>query len=292
MARLIGAQRMVLQAIVDLPKDAAGYVKDSQLAENTKIAISDVRDWIETLEGEGYVEVARTGAGLSASITAQGKLVLRQFQPFGTTPPPASQTSPSQAPLAGPAQPQTDIQPAQPSAARSVAGQGDGPSQKVSPAATSITASTTSTPKTPVEVFFSYSHKDKQLRDDLEEHLALLRRQGVVSGWHDREILPGQEWAAKIDEHLESARLILLLISPSFLASDYCYDIEMKRAMERHEKGEAVVIPVIVRPCDWKSGPFAKLAALPANWVAVTSWANKDEAWTDVAQGIRRAIRF
>ena len=85
MAKLIGAQRMVLQAILDLPKDSYGYVPDYQIAESTQIAIADVRDWIETLADEGYVEVAHTGVGLSASITAQGKLILRQFQPFGTT---------------------------------------------------------------------------------------------------------------------------------------------------------------------------------------------------------------
>jgi hypothetical protein len=145
-------------------------------------------------------------------------------------------------------------------------------------------------PRQPVGLFYSYSHKDEPLRDELEEALALLKRQGLISGWHDRQILAGQEWADKIDEHLESARVVLLLVSPSFLASDYCYDIEMKRALERHEKGEAVVIPVIVRPCDWKTGPFARLAALPSDWRAVTSWANKDKAWTDDARGIRRAV--
>src|SRR5262249_13065821 len=82
MAKLIGAQRMVLQAILDLPKDDAGYITDSQIAQATQIAITDVRDWIETLEGEGYVEIARTRAGLSVSLTAHGKLILRQFQPF------------------------------------------------------------------------------------------------------------------------------------------------------------------------------------------------------------------
>jgi hypothetical protein len=139
-------------------------------------------------------------------------------------------------------------------------------------------------------LFYSYSHKDKEWRDELEEHLSLLRRQGVISAWHDRQIVPGQEWANKIDEQLELAQVILLLVSPSFLASDYCYDIELKRALERHEQRGAVVIPVIVRPCDWKIGAFAKLAALPSNWKSVTSWPNKDEAWTDVAVGVRRAV--
>ena len=102
--------------------------------------------------------------------------------------------------------------------------------------------------------------------------------------------MAGQQWADQISEHLESARIILLLVSSSFLASDYCYGKEMGRALEKHEAGEATVIPVIVRPCDWHGAPFGKLQSLPRDGKAVTSWANKDEAWTDVAKGIRRAV--
>ena len=143
--------------------------------------------------------------------------------------------------------------------------------------------SATNQTKAPVEVFYSYSHKDEAIREELEEALTLLRRQGHIAGWHDRQIVAGQEWADQISKHLESARIVLLLVSSSFLASDYCYSKEMGRALERHEKGEAVVIPVIVRPCDWNEAPFAKLQPLPKDGTAVTSWANKDEAWTDVA---------
>jgi hypothetical protein len=90
--------------------------------------------------------------------------------------------------------------------------------------------------------------------------------------------------------HLQSAGIILLLVSSSFLNSDYFYFQEMGRALERHDKKEAVVIPVIVRPCDWKTGSFARLQVLPKDGKAVTSWTNRDEAWTDVAMGIRRAV--
>ena len=141
-----------------------------------------------------------------------------------------------------------------------------------------------------IEVFFSYSHKDEGLRKRLEEHLSVLRRQGVISGWHDRMIGAGQEWKGEIDRRLESAQIILLLISPSFLASDYCYDIEMKRAVERHERGEATVIPIILRPCDWQGAPFGKLQGLPKDVKPVTSWKQRDEAFKDVTEGIRRAI--
>lgn len=86
-----------------------------------------------------------------------------------------------------------------------------------------------------VEIFYSYSHKDEKLRDRLEKHLSILKREGVISGWHDRKITGGKEWAGQIDEHLNSAHIILLLVSADFVASDYCYDVEVKRAMERHE---------------------------------------------------------
>src|SRR5437016_3708622 len=99
--------------------------------------------------------------------------------------------------------------------------------------------------RAPVSVFYSYAHQDEALRQQLETHLSLLRRQGLISEWHDREILPGAEWGREIDEHLETASIILLLISADFLASDYCYDKEMTRALERHQRGEVRVIPII-----------------------------------------------
>ena len=141
-----------------------------------------------------------------------------------------------------------------------------------------------------IEVFYSYSHRDEALRDELENHLALLKRQGVIRDWHDRRITAGSEWSGKIDDYLNSAGVILLLVSADFLASDYCYDLEMKRAMERHERGEAVVIPIILRAVDWHSAPFGKLQALPKDGRPVTSWPNRDEAFTDIARGIRKAI--
>src|SRR5690348_13209223 len=97
----------------------------------------------------------------------------------------------------------------------------------------------------PLSVFVSYAHEDEPLRQQLESHLSLLRRQELVASWHDRQIIPGADWSQEIDEHLETASIILLLISPDFLASDYCYDVEMQRALERHRRGEALVIPII-----------------------------------------------
>src|SRR5947209_7093010 len=102
----------------------------------------------------------------------------------------------------------------------------------------------------PVEVFYSYAHKDESFRVKLETHLSLLRRQGLISTWHDRHILPGADWAQAIDTHLEQASVILLLISADFLASDYCYGLEMTRALERDQAKEARVIPIVLRPVD------------------------------------------
>jgi hypothetical protein len=141
-----------------------------------------------------------------------------------------------------------------------------------------------------VEVFFSYAHKDKHILERMEKHLAALIRQGAVSAWHDRMIGPGREWAGQIDERINTAKVILLLVSADFIASDYCYDIEMLRAMERHEASEAHVIPVIVRPCDWQAAPFGKLQALPEGAKPITLWANRDAAFTSIAKEIRSLI--
>lgn len=138
-------------------------------------------------------------------------------------------------------------------------------------------------------VFFSYSHMDEQLRDALEKHLSTLKRQGIIESWHDRRIFPGQHVDQTIDQHLEAADIILLLVSADFLASEYCYDIEVRRAMERHERAEVTMIPVILRPCDWHGAPFGRLLALPRDARPVTSWPNQDEAFLSIAEGIRRA---
>src|SRR6185437_12234254 len=143
----------------------------------------------------------------------------------------------------------------------------------------------------PTRVFYSYSHKDAALRDELETHLAALKRGGIIQGWSDRDITGGQEWAGQIDSNLEAADMILLLVSADFINSDYCYDKEMARALERHEAGTARVIPIVLRPVDWETTPFHKLQALPTSAKAVTTWPNRDEAWVDVVRGIRQAIQ-
>lgn len=138
------------------------------------------------------------------------------------------------------------------------------------------------------KLFYSYAHEDELLRDKLATHLKILHRQKKIDVWYDREIGAGAEWEIEIKTHLNTADIILLLISPDFMASDFCYDIEMLRAIERHDAGEAVVIPVILRPTDWAGAPFGKLQALPKNAKPVTQWSNEDEALLDIAQGVRK----
>jgi serine/threonine protein kinase len=142
-----------------------------------------------------------------------------------------------------------------------------------------------------VEIFFSYSHKDIALRDKLAKQLAHLKHQGLITEWHDRDIEGGRDWAYEVDTHLRTAHIILLLISPDFLASDYCYRVEMTKALKRHENGEAVVIPVILRPAPWMNTPLSKLQALPQGGKPIIRWSNQDEAFLDVADGIQKIIQ-
>lgn len=139
-------------------------------------------------------------------------------------------------------------------------------------------------------IFFSYSHKDEVLRNELEAHLALLKHEGLVEAWHDRRIVAGDEFDGAIFRNLEAADIILLLVSSDFINSAYCYSREMTRAMERHHAGEARVIPVILRHCDWTRAPFGKLLAAPRDGKAVASWPDRDEALADVARQVRQAV--
>jgi hypothetical protein len=128
------------------------------------------------------------------------------------------------------------------------------------------------------------------MRQELEKHLVLLQRQGIGVIWHDRKIDAGEPWHGLIDAHLKSADVILLLISPDFLASDYCYDIEMKKALERHNAGDARVIPIILRPCDWQKAPFSELQALPKDGKPVTRHRSRDEAYSNIVEGMWRVV--
>ncbi|WP_428428779.1 toll/interleukin-1 receptor domain-containing protein [Pararhizobium sp.] len=140
-------------------------------------------------------------------------------------------------------------------------------------------------------VFFSYSHADEALRDQLEKQLSILKRQGVIETWHDRRIGAGEEIDKAISENLMSADILLLLISPDFINSDYCYDREMTVAMERHERGDAVVIPVILRACQWHGAPFGKLNATPPDGRPITQATDRDQAFLEVANAVQAAAK-
>lgn len=142
----------------------------------------------------------------------------------------------------------------------------------------------------PISIFFSYCDKDQRLKDRLETQLSLLKQQGLISSWCNRKIVAGEDRSEETNSHLEDAQIILLLISPDFIASDYCYGVEMKKAMERHESGHSFVIPIILRPVTWEDTPFQKLQVLPTSKKPVTRWRNLDEAFLNVANGIRNAI--
>jgi tetratricopeptide (TPR) repeat protein len=142
----------------------------------------------------------------------------------------------------------------------------------------------------PIEIFFSYAHEDEPLRDKLARQLKVFESHGVILGWHDRQITAGSEWAKQIDERLNTADLILLLISEDFLASDYCYKVEMPCALERRDKGEACVIPIILRPCPWEHAPFKKLNVLPTDARPAVEWLNLDRAFLNIVEGIEAAI--
>lgn len=141
-----------------------------------------------------------------------------------------------------------------------------------------------------INVFFCYAHQDRAHRDVLEKHLSVLKRSGTIRGWHDRQIVAGEDWAAAISEHLEAAHLILPLVSVDFLASEYCYEKEMKRALERLEQKTAWVVPIVLRDCDWKHSPLGKLQMLPSDALPVANWTRADDAWANVVRGIRATI--
>jgi CheY-like chemotaxis protein len=148
----------------------------------------------------------------------------------------------------------------------------------------------------PVSLFYSYAHEDESLRNELSGHLKILERRGLLSQWHDRQIQAGEDWHSRISEELQTADLVLLLVSTAFINSDYIFGNELCVAMQRHAAGFTTVVPVIVRAVnieaeDADAFPFMKLQGLPTDLRPVTSWPNRDEAWTNVAKGLRATVK-
>lgn len=142
----------------------------------------------------------------------------------------------------------------------------------------------------PIRIFFSYAHEDEKFREELEKHLSFLKRSKKIIGWHDRRISAGANWEQEINDNIDQAQIILMLISPDFINSDYCFETESIRALEKHGKGEALVIPIIIRPCLWTETPFKNLQALPTDGVPVSTASNPDEAWLNVAHGLLEVV--
>ena len=142
----------------------------------------------------------------------------------------------------------------------------------------------------PAKIFVSYSHRDEPHRETLESHLKVLKRAGLLDVWHDRRIDPGDEWKGKIDHALAEADVVVLLVSADFLASDYCYDVELSQALERNASGSCRIVPVIVRDAKWKLSRLSNLQALPADGKPITTWPDVDTAWRTVADGLERVI--
>jgi len=142
----------------------------------------------------------------------------------------------------------------------------------------------------PKKIFFSYSKHDHELLKQLLNHLSALRLNEKIQPWNDADILPGEEWDNKIRNELANADIIVLLVSADFLATPYIQSVEIKTAMDRHERNEAVVIPVLLRACSWQSMPFGKLSGLPFKAQPVTAWPDRDSAWLAVVEGIEKTI--
>lgn len=143
-----------------------------------------------------------------------------------------------------------------------------------------------------ISVFLSYAHEDESMKNELDKHLVMLKRSGKLKVWQDRQILAGQEWDQAILNELQTADIILLLVSVDFNASQYIWEKELSLAMQRHEAGTARIIPIILRPCEWSEMPYAKLQALPSGAQPVSTFEDPDVSFTDIARQIRGVVDF
>lgn len=137
----------------------------------------------------------------------------------------------------------------------------------------------------------SYAHEDEPLVDALKKHLSSLERQGLVKPWLDRYIDPGTDFKSEIGKKFKLAEIILLMISSDFINSKFCYEIEMKIALSRSEKKDAIVIPVILRPCDWEDLPFGNIKAVPKDGKPIETTGNRDEGFLEVVKEVKNAAK-
>lgn len=140
------------------------------------------------------------------------------------------------------------------------------------------------------KLFISYSHMDAHVLERLHAHMAILRSEGKVVAWFDREILAGGNLNTDIREKLDDADIFVAIVSPDYLNSNYCYEVEFKQALERKDKGQLVIVPVIAQPCDWHASPFGKMKAIPTDGKAISDWVNENAAYLNVIQELRRLL--
>jgi len=142
-----------------------------------------------------------------------------------------------------------------------------------------------------IRIFLSYAHADEKYRVELDKHLKVLKRRGLIDSWNDRCLMPGDEWGTVIDDNLRSADIVLLLVSVDFINSEYCFELEMGEALARHERGECIVIPIILRPCLWQDLPFGKLQAGTRDGKPVEKYPSLDDAFLEVTQGLETVVK-
>ena len=262
MAKLIGAQPMVLQAILDSQGDSLGYIEDGRIAKTTGIALKDVRYWLETLEAEDLIQVARTEAGLSASINAKGRLALGQFRPFSTT------------------------MPDHPSAPR------QSTSDSLPQRENSDSHSLPKVPPISGKVFISYCHSDQKALARLQKHLAPLEQQGLVESWDDTRIKPGARWLEEIEAALKSAKVAVLLVSADFLASSFITRKEIPEILKAEQSRGLVVLPVILSPCQVDTSPLEPFQAVnpPSRPLSDLTRGEKEKVWVRVARAVAEAV--
>lgn len=141
-----------------------------------------------------------------------------------------------------------------------------------------------------IHIFYCYAHQDDLLRDNLDRHLEPLKHLGIIDTCCDHEVQAGSEWRYEVDRRFNNADVLLLLVSPNFIRSEYCYHVEMLRALERHHLGSVHVIPIILRPVLWQITPIGRLQVLPINGKPIVKWRNCDDAFCDVVQGIYKVV--
>ncbi len=142
-----------------------------------------------------------------------------------------------------------------------------------------------------INLFYSYAHEDEASCNEVMQALQLLRSESVINEWYDRQISPGENWRKLISENLARSKIVLLMISPDFLASDYCMGVELKQALDRHWERQCRIVPVIIRDCRWTKTKFGSFQALPTDGKPIAEWGNKTEAFTNIAEGIRAVCR-